>query len=171
MLGDEIGKLLRGVRIFGRRDDERQFGSDPSPFRDRLDVIIDENLFGHAGLADDFRHFRSIALLEIEVDIYPTLDGGERLLKSRDSVRRNLRPFCIPDVQGPQLPQCHLRDRAVAVSHTIDCAIVHQDVVAIRGTPDIDLDVIDSRRDGVFDSCLGVFMGTGVVASVGDHSE
>src|SRR5262249_28257429 len=51
-------------------------------------------------------------------------------------------------VQFPNLGQGHGVHRSMAIGHPVNCAVVHQDKVAVRGGADVQLDEIHSGVDG-----------------------
>ena len=170
-LCDKIGELFERHGDLRGRDDERQFGSDAPPFLGRVSGIIDEDLPSHATVSNGFGYGRPIACFEVEVDIYPAFDCDERFLKSGKVIRRDLRPAQIANMQRLKLCKRHLSHWAMAIGHAIDGDIVHQNVIAIDSAADIEFDIIDSRDTRVFDGGQRVFMGTGVVAAMGDDGE
>ena len=169
--------LGEGNQLFGRldairrRNNQGQLRCCLPPFRYRFDLIVHQDLPRHTCIPNHARHFRPIAVFEIEIHIHPAFDSGKSFLERRDTILRHFGSFQIPDLQGANLGQRHLADLAVAIGHAIHSGIMHQNVMPIRGAADIDLDVIDPRIGGITKRLKRVLLRTRVVAPVGDHDE
>ena len=120
---------------------------------DRLEdfgPVVEDDLTRHPGRDDLASQLDGVHILEVEVEVDPPSCELQSLRERRDSPAGESPGERGSDIEGPDLRQGVSANRPGAAGLPLKLAIMEQDMMAILGEPDVDLDPLHAIGDGEF---------------------
>ncbi len=134
-------------QVLGRRRPDRA---------EHLGPVVEDDLARHPGRDDLARQRGRIDVLEIQIEIHPPACQLQPFRKREDPTAGEAPGELPAGVERAKFGQRAVAQLAGAIGLGVERLVVEQDVMAVLGEPDVDLDPLDAVGDRLFEGRRGV---------------